>query len=344
MLAPAVAATEWRRRRLLILGYHGISLDDEHLWDGGIYMSPEVFRRRLAILRRDKCVVLPLQTALRHLYAGTLPLRAVSIVFDDGFHDFASMAAPILAEFGYTGTVFVSTYYAQFNRPIFDIMLAYLLWKSPRRTLLLPGIVDRPLHLSGEGQRDIRNLVRATALRKGLTGQAKDQLLGRIADALDIDYEDLCRKRLLHMMNAEEVREIQALGHDVELHTHRHRVSRNKDLFEREIRDNRSWIRRTLRGAAPAILSYPGGVWQPVEKEWLTGLGIQTAITCRPALADAQSDRLLLPRVVDNSHTSEQAFRAWLSGSMDFLPKGEDAPTPGQILEETNPCPISVRQ
>jgi peptidoglycan/xylan/chitin deacetylase (PgdA/CDA1 family) len=343
LLAPAVAATEWRRRRLLILGYHGISIADEHIWDGGIYMSAEVFRRRLDILRKDKCAVLPLETALHRLSEGTLPPRAVSIVFDDGFHDFASVAAPILAEFGYSATVFLSTYYAQFNRPIFDIMLSYLLWKGPRQTLVLPGIVNQPVYLSGEGQLDVRELVRAAAVARGLTGQAKDELLAEIAEALDIDYSELCRKRLLHMMNAEEVREIEALGHAVQLHTHRHRVSREKTLFAREIRDNRSWIRRTIDGAVPTILSYPGGVWQPVEQAWLTELGIQTAITCRPALADVHCDRLLLPRVVDNSHTSEQAFRGWVLGSMDLLPKGEDVPTPGQILEETNPCPIGVR-
>jgi peptidoglycan/xylan/chitin deacetylase (PgdA/CDA1 family) len=338
LLAPAMARTEWRRQRLLILGYHGVSLDDEHIWDGGIYMSAELFRRRLTLLGQDQCVVLPLAEALRRLDSGTLPPRAVSIVFDDGFHDFATRAAPILAEFDYRATVFVSSYYAQFNRPVFDIMLSYLLWKGAHKTLLLPAIFDRPLYLSGEGQREARDLVRAAALEQGFTGQAKDELLARIADALEIDYETLCRRRLLHMMNADEVRAVEALGHDVQLHTHRHRVSRNKDLFAREIRDNRRWIRRTLGGAAPVIFSYPGGVFEPVEREWLIDLGIQTAITCRPALAHVRCDKLRLPRVVDNSHTSERVFRAWLAGSMDILPKGAGVETPGQILEETHPC------
>ncbi len=342
LLAPTVGATEWRRRRLLILGYHGISLDDEDTWDGGIYMSPEVFRRRLTILRKDKCNVLPLETALRRLYAGTLPPRSVSIVFDDGFHDFASVAAPILAEFQYQATVFVSSYYAQFNRPVFDIMLSYLLWKAAGQTMVLSGIVDQPVYLNEEGRRQVSGLVRAAALEQEMSGQAKDELLARVADALGVDYKKLCRRRLLHMMNAEELRGIRALGHEVELHTHRHRVSRKEDLFAREIRENRNWIHSTIGGAVPAMLSYPGGVWQPVQKKWLADADIQTALTCRPGLADAHSDRLLLPRVVDNAHTSERAFRAWLAGSMHLLPKGEEVKTAGQILEETNPCPVCV--
>jgi len=339
LLTPIVTRSEWRRRRLLILGYHGISLEDEHEWDGGIYMSAEFFRRRLNILQQSRCAVLPLEAALPRLYTGTLPERAVSIVFDDGFHDFASVAAPLLANFGYSATVFVSSYYAQFNRPIFDIMLSYLLWKGQRQPIALPGIFDQPVYLNSAGRKYVYEFVRAVALERGFTGQAKDELLARIADSLGIDYEDLCRKRLLHMMNAREVRNIQSLGHNVQLHTHRHRVSRKKDLLVREIRDNRTWIRQAIGGVTPELFSYPGGVWQPVEREWLTELRIRAAITCRPALADAACDRLLLPRVVDNSHTSESHFRAWLSGSMHLLPKGAEIQTPGQILEEAYPAP-----
>lgn len=333
--APIIARTEWRRRRLLILGYHGVSLEDEHLWDGGIYMSAQTFRRRLSILDESKCTVLPLDVALRRLSDGTLPPRAVSLVFDDGFHDFARVAAPILAEFGHSATVFLSSYYAEFNRPIFDIMLCYLLWKGAQQTLVLPGVLEKPIYLDGAGQLAVRDQIRAFTFRDGLTGRAKDHLLASVAAALEIDYSELCSKRLLHMMNAREVRQIHAQGHDVQMHTHRHRVSRKRELFEREIHDNRQWIRQTLGGSTPKHFSFPGGVWQPVEREWLTDLGIQTATTCRPALADFGCDRLLLPRVVDSAHTPERVFRSWAAGSMSFLPKFKDVPTIGQIFEET---------
>ena len=333
--APAVAATTWRQRRLLVLGYHGISLADEHLWDGTIYMSPETFRRRLNILRETGCEVLPLGVAVRQLFEGTLPPRSVALVFDDGFSDFARVAAPILAEFGYPATVYLCSYYAGFNRPIFDIMLRYLLWKGAQQSIALPGILSEEMFLDEDGQRNATEKLRAAALENQMTAGDKDKLLAEVAKVLDLDYQELCRERLLHTMNAEEVRAMNAQGYDIELHTHRHRVSRKQELFAREIHDNRQWIRQTIGGADRVHFSFPGGVWEPVEQEWLTDLGVETALTCVPALADGRCNKLSLPRFVDNAHVGERAFRAWLAGSMSFFPKGTDNPTEGQILEET---------
>ncbi len=335
MLAPAVEATRWRQNRLLVLGYHGISLDDEHVWDGLVYMPPQMFRRRMSLLEKNRYTVLPLEIALQMLYAGTLPPRAITLVFDDGFHDFASVAAPILSEFGYPATVYLSTYYSQFNRPIFDIMLRYLLWKGAEQSIFLPGILTETMALSGEGQRAVATKVRAAAFARRMTGQEKDRLLANIAEALDIDYEQLCRQRLLQTMNADEARAMKAQGYDIQLHTHRHRVSRDRELFAREIQQNREWIQREIGGATPVHFSFPGGVWQPVAQKWFIELGIQTAVTCIPALANQRCDRLRIPRFVDNTFVGERAFRAWIAGSIRFFPRFKDSTTAGQVLEET---------
>ena len=153
-----LSATSWRRHRLLILGYHGISMYDEHEW-AGLYISRETFCRRMKFVARARCNVLPLSEALHRLQNGSLPDRAVVITFDDGWHDFFSLAFPILESFGYPVTLYLTTYYVEFNRPVFDPMCSYLLWKGRyKQHLEWPSVFPAPVALDDVGRQ------RATAM------------------------------------------------------------------------------------------------------------------------------------------------------------------------------------
>src|SRR6202140_1806953 len=234
--------TAWRTNRLLILFYHGISADDEHLWNPELYMPPDLFRKRLLALQERRCNVLPLGEALERLYAGTLPERAVTITFDDGMHDFHQAAYPLLREFGYPVTVYLTTYYSEFNRPVFDVMCSYLLWKGRGRRLEWPEIVGGAITLDDAGRNAADRKIKAFGRREKLSGRQKDDLLSTLAAKLAIDYEALCAKRILHVMNPAEAAEVAREGAVLELHTHRHRVSINREKFEQEIIDNRTRI------------------------------------------------------------------------------------------------------
>src|SRR5882762_11838853 len=83
-VARAVQNSRWRRERLLILAYHGVALTDEHLFNGSQFISADLFRDRLELLRKSKCAVLPLGDRVERLYADDLPDRGVAITFDDG--------------------------------------------------------------------------------------------------------------------------------------------------------------------------------------------------------------------------------------------------------------------
>ena len=93
--------SRWRRQRLLILAYHGISVNDEHLWNSSQYMSAAVLRARFELLKKSNCAVLPLGEAVERLYANDLPDRAVVMTFDDGTSDFYHRAFPVIQEFGF---------------------------------------------------------------------------------------------------------------------------------------------------------------------------------------------------------------------------------------------------
>src|SRR6266853_972247 len=244
-LDDAAPVTRWRRHRVLILGYHGISLDDEHHWDSELYMPASVLRRRLELIREAGCHVLALDDAVRRMYDDDLPPRSVVLTFDDGTYDFYARAFPVVQSFGYPATVYFTTYYAEFNRPVYDAMISYLLWKGRSRRLCWPDVLGDTgeITLTDDGRRRARERLRRNPVEHGLNGRDKDALLARLAALLDVDYDDILRRRLLQLMSLSEAGELARRGVDLQLHTHRHRVSYDSAVFDREIRDNLERLR-----------------------------------------------------------------------------------------------------
>jgi peptidoglycan/xylan/chitin deacetylase (PgdA/CDA1 family) len=316
-----VANSAWRRKRLLILCYHGISMEDEHLWRPRLYMVPEVLERRLETLKKGAYSVLPLAEALHRLQAGDLPGRSVALTFDDGTYDFYKQAYPRLKSFGFPVTVYQTTYHTDYERPIFNLICSYMLWK--RRADVLPAAPElgltEPLDLRTElgRHRVVRALIERSE-RENRTGRQKDELAGQLADLLGIDYKALAAKRTLQLMNARELGEVARAGVDVQLHSHRHQTPMDEVLFRREITDNRARI-RALTGVEPVHFCYPSGVYRPEFLEWLRKENVISATTCDAGLASAQSDPLLLPRFVDTAGRSTTEFESWLAGVGDLL-------------------------
>jgi peptidoglycan/xylan/chitin deacetylase (PgdA/CDA1 family) len=323
-ILSATRESAWRRRRLLILGYHGIATADEHLWDGELYMHPETLRARFAALRAGGYEVLQLDDALRRMDAGTLPPRAVSLTFDDGAYDFLSHAVPLLREFGFPATVYLTTYYAQMQRPVFPTMLRYLLWKARDRTLPMDGLSSdsdaAPLGTS-EQRLAVFFRIMAGCQARDASGAVKDDVLTECAKRLGIDYNALLSQRILQLMNPDEVANLPRDLVDVQLHTHRHRVPADRGLFEKEINDNRRLISEITGSPSAVHFCYPSGVTSSHYLPWLRALGVVSATTCFPGLASPASEPLMLPRLIDTSHVSELEFEGWMSGVSAFLPR-----------------------
>ncbi len=311
----AVENSSWRRGGVAILCYHGISLADEHEWDPSLYMSPRDFERRLQILKNRRYTVLPLAEAVDRMYARDLPPRSVAITFDDGAHDFYSRAWPLLRSYDFLATVYLTTYYAEYNRPVFNTAASYLLWKARGRVLDGAKLgLGRTLDLrTGKSRRAAWWGLLADAEADGWDARRKNEFLAALAAAGRVDYCDMLRRRLLHIMTPAEVAELAAAGCDVQLHTHRHRTPLDRDLFLREIRENRERI-RAFTGAPAVHFCYPCGVCRPEFVPWLEEEGIVSATTCEPALTRPGAHRLLLPRFVDHANLSALEFEAGISG------------------------------
>jgi peptidoglycan/xylan/chitin deacetylase (PgdA/CDA1 family) len=315
-VSTLVHNSSWRRQRLLILAYHGISLSDEHRWNGSQFLAADTLRSRLELLKKSNCAVLPLGEAIERLYENDLPDRAVALTFDDGTSDFSRRAWPLLQEFGFPVTLYLTTYYTDYQRPVFDLMCSYLLWLGRAETLNFKELTGQ------DGTTELRsNDIREAALSElqtfvraqQLSAAAKDEFAAKLAAHLGVDYACLLEQRVMHNLTTAEVKQLADDDVDIQLHTHRHRTPRDRELFLREIEDNRRRIHE-ITGRATTHFCYPSGRYDAAFLPWLQGAGVVSATTCESGFASPSSNPLLLPRFLDNENLSAIEFESWLKG------------------------------
>jgi len=320
-LSGWVAHSAWRRSRLLILCYHGVALEDEHLWEPELYVSAAHLAHRLALLHRAHCTVLPLGEAVERLYRNDLPERAVVLTFDDGYYDFMARAWPLLHAHGCPATVYLTTARVDHNFPIVNLFASYALWKARDRVLRgdgIPGLAgEYPLRSAGARHRVVREL-------NGAIGQMnagpKDLIVRQLVQRLGLDYDALIASRVLTLMRPDEVARLSGAGLDVQLHTHLHRTPENPDVFVRDVLENRDRI-EAITGARATHLCYPSGVYRAAYLPALRREGIVSATTCDPGMVARTADPLLLPRFVDTSRVSDIEFEGWVTGIASCLPR-----------------------
>jgi peptidoglycan/xylan/chitin deacetylase (PgdA/CDA1 family) len=317
-----IGRSGWRRRRVLVLCYHGVSLDDEHLWNPRLYMPADTLRRRFETLRRLGCAVLSLGDALNRLGDGTMPPMSVVLTFDDGYHDFQTRAWPLLQEFGYPATVYLPTQRCEHNFPLVRLTLSYVLWKHRDATLDgrgLPGL-DGRCQLDSEAARTriVQALDRAMRAA-GLGMQAKDDIVRQVMERLGLEYGNFIESGRLRLLAPGQVRALAGPLVDFQLHTHRHQTPADPDEFVWEIRENRERV-EGMTGRPAVHFCYPSGVYRRNYPALLRREGVLSATTCDPGIVSHRSNPFLLPRFVDTTHVGDITFEGWVTGIADWLP------------------------
>jgi peptidoglycan/xylan/chitin deacetylase (PgdA/CDA1 family) len=111
-IRPAARALERiRRRRAVVLGYHGVAQsrlsDDLSL----LQVSPDRFRRQLELLLAAGFEFVTLAELARRAAGGTPEPGLAAVTFDDGMRNNHTTALPILNEYGIPATVYVTIGY-----------------------------------------------------------------------------------------------------------------------------------------------------------------------------------------------------------------------------------------
>jgi hypothetical protein len=205
---------------------------------------------------------------------------------------------------------------------VFDVTASYVMWKGRGQKVDLTGLCpgEGEVEITVGNARELFQKIHRYVHAEHFSARRKDDLAAELARRLKIDYADLVGRRVFHLMTPQEVSEVAKNQVAIELHTHRHRTPRDRDLFLREIRDNREAI-LSITGIEPRHMCYPCGDYTRDFFPWLREERVRSATTCDVGFAAAGMEPMQLPRLLDTNVMSSVEFGGWLAGFCAALPR-----------------------
>jgi peptidoglycan/xylan/chitin deacetylase (PgdA/CDA1 family) len=251
---------------LTVLTYHRVAAKgSEGLFDAGtIDVTPDAFERELAFLKRWFDVI-GMDDLLAYRRGGKLPGNPVLVTFDDGYLDNHAVALPLLREAGLRATFFIATSYVEERRLFWWDHVSYLLKSSKKDAvdLTYPAAQHLPLGPTVEA-----SIVRALRTIKDHFDLDLPRFLGEMAQAADVSLDREGERRLTEklLMTWDEVRELRALGMDVQSHTGAHRVLQTQplDVLRKDLTSAREKLEEVL-GERVQTVAYPVG--KPIRSD-----------------------------------------------------------------------------
>ncbi|GAB3036201.1 polysaccharide deacetylase family protein [Bowmanella dokdonensis] len=297
-----------------ILCYHGIAIEDEHQFRPGLFMQSGLFRQRLALIKKWRFKVVSLDD-LHAKLAGAGNVRdLLTITIDDGWAGIEQGMADPLHQAGYPATLYLSSYYAQKQIPVFNVAVAYLLWKGGGSLQVAQdSLTAQTLGSTTLSQQSI------AVLEERLDAEQRCQVLQEVCLEVGVDYQGWLNSGKFMYLDIQALKRIQTQGISMELHTHRHTFpQQDPERARREVEENRQWIAKNLEEQTRHFC-YPSGEYAASQFELLKQLGIDTATTTENELADRDRSLFELPRIMDANRVSNLEFEAELSGFMTLL-------------------------
>ena len=303
------------RRQVRILAYHGIWLGEGH-YGNFLYISATKFSERMKKIQTMGLPVLSLDEALKDRDKETLPACPVVITIDDGWYSTYLHMLPVLEKYNFPATLYLTTYYSEKQVPVYNVLIQYMLMTTAETILDVGalGVSDNEIiDLCNVDQRQ-RTSIRLQSFVDNLDFESRDPLVCQIATLLGIDYKKIIDDKWFHLVSFDQVSDMADRGIDVQLHTHRHRISiEGVDCLEHELMDNQ--LRLEPLSAQPLKhFCYPSGVYDKAVWPTLKAKGITSATTTESGLVSSQSHIYALPRILDGEQVSDLEFEAELSG------------------------------
>ncbi len=293
-------------RGVHVLFFHGIvDRFNDPLLERNFLVTPD-FRVQIALLRRLR--VIPLGELASMLEERRVPQRGttVAITFDDGYAN-NLYAAELLAAARLPWAVFVTTGPVDAGTTIWTAELSMLLLHGNSHRLEL---FDRHWPLGSRTEREVA--FRALRSRfKSLPAADRERAMSALRSQFPAEES----RRLLNafpslrIMTAAQVRELAASGVEIGSHGVDHEIHHaDQPAAARaaELSVSKQRIEQ-LSGRECDFFAYPNGDAAAGSVAELKTAGYRLGFTTTPGVADAASDRWLLPRIEPNCGLSRFA-------------------------------------
>lgn len=276
-------------RRLCILNYHRILEAPDPLLEA----EPDAatFRWQMQVLA-DCFNVLPVHEALAALADGSMPPRAVCITFDDGYRSTHDLALPILREFGFPATVFVTTGHID-NGSMWNDRILDALRSMPAGPLDLAeaGLGSYPLDTLEARNKTVTSL---TQTAKYLPPRQRQELV----ELLEARAGCPCREL---MLSRDMVRTLAQQNIEIGAHTISHPILTSLDdaTAAHEIAESKRQL-EAITGHPVRYFAYPNGKhgmdFDERHMAMAREAGFEAAFTTAMGAASRAHDRYALPR------------------------------------------------
>jgi len=288
--AARLAMTIASRDRLSVLIYHRVPAQPDELLPGEPCAAQ--FERTMRWVKSTFNVI-PLTDGVAGIKSGRLPERALSITFDDGYANNATVAAPILQRLGLHATFFIATGFLDGGRMFNDTVI-----ESVRRHRGDSLDLEK-LGLGAHATANAADQRRAIdAILAGIKYRPESER-GRLAD-------DVARAAGVTppgdlMMTSEQAAKLAQQGFALGGHTVTHPILAQVDLATArdEIVRGRQRVEE-ISGAPVGLFAYPNGKPQrdyvKASASLVRELKFDGAVTTSRGAARAGSDPFEIPR------------------------------------------------
>ena len=276
--------------------------------------DPVLLARHLEYVRQRRYRVLSVMELLHQLDEG-IPLAGNTLVFtvDDGYADFAEVAAPVFAAYDCPVTVFLVTDFVSGRLWNWFDRIQWAFVHSKRREIAVEIFVekvslrwDSPAESTQKSDEIVERL-------KRVPEAMKEELIDDISKALEVEIPDAAPGKY-RAMNWDQVRACSRRGVTFGPHTVSHPILSQVDgaRAEREISESWRAVAAATDAAVP-VFCYPNGTladFSTREKDMVSSSGMTAAFSTIDGCLGwsrsgvASEDRLALPRFGYSDDTS----------------------------------------